>query len=508
MSLSLDGRRLYLAVAACAVVVYLGALWNRFAFDDVTLIALNPLVHSPSGIWRAFGEPYWPGNFSGAMYRPLSVATFTVDWIAGGGVPAAFHAVNVVVHAAVSVAVAVLARRWVGDRAALFAGLLFAVHPVHVEAVANVVGRNELLAALFALLAVYAAVVRGSVWLAAAAMAGGLLSKENAAVAPALIVAAWAAGLAPWPARRKLIAFGASWVMVGVAYVAVRWVVLHPYEGFSALAPQFLGQSPVAIRLTAVAAFADVVRLLLFPAHLQADYSPNERVTITTPANAMFIVGLLCAAVWAALIVLAWRRGRRIEAYGLAFVGIAYLPVANLLFPHQVVVAERFLYLPSAGLAIALGTWVARLQPRVFAAATVLVVVAGGIRSALRVPVWKDNRSATLSLIEDAPNSYRTWDYAGWEFVWANQPQRALEAFERAGTIYTLDARVYVAAAHMAYVLGAPARADSLLARADSACPHCPTMYRNQAGAARIRGDTAAARLLLVHAERVAPRPD
>jgi len=118
MSLSLDGRRLYLAVAACAVVVYLGALWNRFAFDDVTLIALNPLVHSPSGIWQAFGEPYWPGNFSGAMYRPLSVATFTVDWIAGGGVPAAFHAVNVVVHAAVSVAVAVLARRWVGDRAA------------------------------------------------------------------------------------------------------------------------------------------------------------------------------------------------------------------------------------------------------------------------------------------------------------------------------------------------------------------------------------------------------
>jgi predicted Zn-dependent protease len=122
------------------------------------------------------------------------------------------------------------------------------------------------------------------------------------------------------------------------------------------------------------------------------------------------------------------------------------------------------------------------------------------------VPVWRDNRAATLSLMEDAPNSYRTWDYVGWEFLWANRPDRALEAFERAGKIYGADARVHVAAAHMAYQLGMSSRADSLLARADSACPHCPTMYRNQAGAARIRGDTAAARLLLAHAERVALR--
>jgi protein O-mannosyl-transferase len=497
-------RRIYLAVAACAVVVYLGALWNRFAFDDVTLIALNPLVHSPAGIWRAFGEPYWPGNLSGAMYRPLPVATFAIDWILGA--PAWLHAVNVLWHAAVSVVVAALARRWSGDRAALFAGLLFAVHPVHVEAVANLVGRNELMAALFTLLAVYAAVARGSVVLTAAAMAGGLLSKENAAVAPALILGAWAAGLGPWPARQRLIAFGASWLAVGLAYAAVRWVVLHPYAGFSALAPQFLGQGPVAIRLTAVAALTDVVRLLLFPAHLQADYSPNERVTITTPFNAEFAAGLLCALLWIALIALAWRRGRRLEAYGLAFVGIAFLPVANLLFPHSVVVAERFLYLPSAGLAVALGAWAARLQPRHFTAATALIVLAGGIRSALRVPVWRDNRSATLALIEDAPNSYRTWDYVGWELLWANQPSRALEAFERSGKIYGADARVHVAAAHMAYDLGLRSRADSLLARADSACPHCPTMYRNQAGAARIRGDTAAARLLLEHANRVQTR--
>ncbi|MDP3910370.1 MAG: hypothetical protein Q8Q14_08250 [Gemmatimonadales bacterium] len=501
MNLELGGRRLYLAVAACALVVYVGALWNRFVYDDIAIIALNPLVHDASGIWRAFVEPYWPGNLSGTLYRPLPIATFALDWQLGS--PAWFHAVNVLLHAGVSVVVAVLARRWAGDRAALLAGLLFAVHPVHVEAVAYVVGRSELMAALFVFLAVYAAVVRQSVGWTAAAMVGGILSKENAVVAPPLILLAWAVRLAPWPDRRRLIAFGVSWLLLGAAYAALRWSVLHPYAGFHPLAPQFLGQSPVAIRLTAVAAFFDVVRLLLFPLHLQADYSPDSRVTITTPSDSRFLLGVACLVLWGALLAFTWRRGRRVETFGLALIGVAYFPVANLLFPHSVVVAERLLYLPSAGLALAAGARARQLQPRAFAALTVVIVVLGGIRSALRVPAWRDNRAATANLIDDAPDSYRTWDYVGWEFLWANRPAQALEAFRRAGTIYGADGRIHVASAHMAYVVGRTTLVDSLLARADSACPRCPTMYRNQAGAARMRGDTAAARLLLTHAERV-----
>src|SRR5439155_1705612 len=80
-------------------------------------------------------------------------------------------------HVAASVLVAVLGRRWAGDAAGLVAGIVFAVHPVHVEAVANVVGRNELMAAVFTLLALYAALERESVFLSAAALAAGLLSK-------------------------------------------------------------------------------------------------------------------------------------------------------------------------------------------------------------------------------------------------------------------------------------------------------------------------------------------
>ena len=85
-------KRLYGAVAGCAVVVYLGALWNGFAVDDVPIIVHNPLVASPSGIWRAFAAPYWPPDLGGHMYRPLVIAGFALDWLLGS--TAWFHAVN------------------------------------------------------------------------------------------------------------------------------------------------------------------------------------------------------------------------------------------------------------------------------------------------------------------------------------------------------------------------------------------------------------------------------
>src|SRR2546422_9488180 len=139
-----------------------------------------------------------------------------------------FHAANLLWHGAAAVAVAVLARRWMDTPGGLVAGVLFAVHPVHVEAVANVVGRAELMAALFTVLAVYAALAREHAGWSAAALAFGLLSKENAAVAPALVVWAWMLGL-DRPDRRRMVSLLVGWVVVGVAYAAVRTLVRQPF---------------------------------------------------------------------------------------------------------------------------------------------------------------------------------------------------------------------------------------------------------------------------------------
>lgn len=502
--LRIPPRYLYPAVAACALVTYVGALWNRFAFDDLYIVVLNPVVHAPSGLWRAFEMSYWGANLSTTVYRPLVVATYVVDWLIGSA--AWFHATNLLWHAGVAVLVAVLARRWAGDAAALVAGTLFAVHPVHVEAVANVVGRNELMAAAFVLLALYAALEREQVMWSGVAFACGLLSKENAIVTPALIGLAWIVGVRRVPGRRKLTAFVASWGVVAGAYFVARYFVFRSYgPGIVAVAPAFNGQSALSVRLTAIAEFTDVARLLLFPLHLRADYSPQERTAVTSVTDGRFLAGVLVFALWLWLLRQAWKRRLRLEAYGLGWVAIAYSPVANLAFPIGVLMAERTLYLPSAGLALALGAAASNLSRRWLALVTGAVVVLGAMRTALRVPVWRDNLHVAMGLLDDAPRSYQTYDFVGWQYLWTHQPGKALQAFGRATALYSRDHRVFIAAADAAFTLGRPREADSLLDRADRVCPDCPVSYHNQASAARLRGDSATADSLLAHLRRLRP---
>ena len=104
-SMTLTSKRLCLAVAACALVVYLGALRNGFALDDGSIIVFNPLVQAPSGLWRAFERPYRAaGQYTLMYYRPLPVATYVLDHIVHKAWW--FHLVNLGWHAGASIAVA------------------------------------------------------------------------------------------------------------------------------------------------------------------------------------------------------------------------------------------------------------------------------------------------------------------------------------------------------------------------------------------------------------------
>jgi hypothetical protein len=507
-----NDRRLYIAVAICALVPHTLALWNGFAMDDLYIIAWNPLVHSISGVWRAFAAPYWPPDLGGQMYRPLPLATYALDWAIPGGHPAWFHALNLLWHAGVAVAVTALMLRLpspegrggqgvrtAGFTAGLIGGLLFAVHPVHVEAVANVIGRGELMAALGVCLAVYAAVVKDSIAWSALALAGGLLSKENAAVAPGLIAWAWIVGLSR-PPRSRMLAYVGSWFAIVAVYVALRATVLLPYERLHAIAPVFLGESFVAGRLTAIAALWDVLRLLILPITLRVDYSPAERTIVHSLLDGRFVLGFACLALWAGLLVLAWRRERRVEAFGLGWIAIAFLPVANLLFSTGVLMAERTLYLPSVGLALALGAALFRLPSDRLRPVLAVLVLAGAIRSAVRVPVWRDDVSVTMSIIEDSPKSYRGHARVAALYQSHRQPERALAELRTAMRTYDRDPTLFIAGADAAFTLGQPRLADSMLVRAEQLCFRCAGSYRTQALAARSRGDSAVADSLMARA--------
>lgn len=498
-----SGRRIYLVVGAVALVIYLGALANRFAMDDIPLVVRNPLVQHVSGIWQAFAAPFWPPDFGGHMYRPLAVATWALDRAVDGALW--FHLVNLLWHAATCIAVAALARRLTDDRSALAAGLLFAAHPVHVEAVANVVGRTELMAALFVVLGVYAALARGSVAWSGAAWILALLSKENAAVLPALVLFGWALDLRR-PVRRHMLMFIASWLVIGLGYAVIRWHVLDPYARFRSLAPAFFGQTALSVRLTAVAELADVVRLLVFPLTLRVDYSPNERTIVVSPIDTRLLVGMACFAVWVTLLALAWRRGRKLEAFGLGWIGIALLPVANLVFPVGILLAERTLYLPSVGLALAGGSWLARWPVRWRLGSAATLVLLGAARTALRVPVWRDNTTVTLSILNDSPRSYVGPKRMIAVYLNLHQPDRALDAARQAAEIYGRDPTLYSTAAVAAFAAGRPATADSLLSRLQALCDRCPGYYRQEAATAREHGYAAAADSLEARA-RSLPAP-
>lgn len=495
----MSNRRIYLAVTAVAVLVHLGALWNRFAIDDIEIIRSNALVHSLDGMWRSFQMPYWPAALGGRMYRPLALATFALDWQVGG--PMWFHAVNLVWHALATVLVTMLARRVLFPLGALAAGLLFAVHPVHVEAIANVVGRAEIMAAAFACLAVYLALWRQSVGWSAVCFALGLLTKENAAVVPGLIGLGWLLGF-DRPPRRRLVAHVATWVVIAAAYGAARWAVLHPFSQYSNAGPVFIEHGEVAVRLTAVSALSDVLRLLVFPLTLRVDYSPAERSIVLSPFDTRFFLGVACLALWTALLVLAWRRGRRVEAFGLGWIGIAFLPVANLLFPIGVLVAERALYLPSIGLVVAVGALLERLDARRYWVLTSILVAAGALRSALRVPVWRSDAAVTLSILKDSPKSYVGPFWTGSLLLSSNQPAKALPAFQESIEIFDKASIAYLGAASAAFAVHRPDLARKYLQEANRYCRGCGGLYRSEAGKALARGDTATADSLL----RLAPQ--
>ncbi len=159
-------------IALLAIAVYANSLKNGYAYDDVGII--QNTAHVLDLDWtRIWTDNYWPkveGVQPDALYRPLTLWSYlanqamgpAVDQFcshfspvaSGGGFAWQFHLVNVLLHALVTVLVALLAWRILGNRAvAIVAGILFAVHPLHTEVVANIVGRAELLATAWSLLA-------------------------------------------------------------------------------------------------------------------------------------------------------------------------------------------------------------------------------------------------------------------------------------------------------------------------------------------------------------------
>jgi len=459
-------RRLCLAVVALAsALAYANALSNGFVLDDGGILLSNPLVLSPATAWRAFGLPYWPESLGWGQYRPLGIVSFALDWWISGGDARWLHAVNVVWHVAATVAVWLLAAELLAPVAALVAALVFAVHPVHVEAVANTVGRLEPMATLFviaALLAHRRASRTAPFWFAL-----GLLSKEGAIVFLALVAANdmllerdWRATLR---ARRfQYVGYG----VVVVAYAAVLFAVFND-RPLSNPARAIAGATTSERLAMAVQVVPYYVRLLLAPAELSASYAPSViRWQPWGSMSVLFGLGLALVAAVTIGVLLAQRRRRAVLAFAVLWIPIALAPVSNVFFVSGVVLAERTLYLASVGACLAAGAVAESFllaRARWVVAATCSVVLAFAVRTWTRTPVWRDDRAYVFALLTDHPESYEGHLVAGRVLKTANSLDEAERELTRARQLFKGDPMVYYEAADLAVRQGRRALAAALL---------------------------------------------
>jgi tetratricopeptide (TPR) repeat protein len=431
-------------VALLACVPYLNALPADFVFDDVGVVRDNPAVRV-----QPMAELAWYVYQPGALYRPLTMLTYAVTAMFTNA-PAAYHAVNIVLHVGVSLAVfavALLVLR--GTAAAGIAALLFALHPVHTEAVTGIVGRAELLASLGVLGALLAFVRtrresggRRTAWyaLSVALFAAALLAKESAATGIGLLAVVhwWLDRRAPL--RRRLAAL-LPYACVLAAYLALRLIVVGTMR---LPEPPDMLDNPLAsvdalTRLrTAIVVLWDYVGLMVLPAQLSADYSYNQIPVVLMWSDPRFVLAAALLGGLTVALIMAARAGSPLLIAGL-FTFIPLALTANVLFPIGTIKAERLLYLPTLGWCLAAG-WLAAIALRRWPvrAAVVLVAVLGayGVRTWVRNADWLDETALFGATVASVPASAKAQFNFAVQLERAGELDDAMLHYRRAREIY------------------------------------------------------------------------
>jgi len=453
---------LFLLILAAALP-YLSSLTFGFVYDDLGVIVEVPSRHTWLGVAQAWVQSYW-GNPETGLYRPVAQFMYALLWNLGGGKPWLFHLYAIVIHVATTLGLWWLLARATNRWAAFFGALLFAVDPVHVEAVANIVNSSEVLVSLFGI-ACIGVVLRASMksdggtrigWgpalLAAGAYALAIGAKESGAGIPAIaFLCLWgwrAADSGRRPTFREVLVGGwRVWALCTVALVGVataRYFVLggltvsqhwvtHEVRNFT-FAPRFW---------TMTAAWPLIGRLLIWPSKLRMHYGSDIVIPLSEP-TIWAVLSLVSAVLIVVLATLLARRGDRRPLVAIAWVAIAFLPASNLLVPTGQLLAERTLYLPSVGIALLVAWGINQLYvaTRDIGGSLSAQLVTGVPLAAIAVGAllvtypevipWQTNYTLFLHGIEQAPRASRPWQLMGDLYANQNDHKKAIKYLERA----------------------------------------------------------------------------
>jgi tetratricopeptide (TPR) repeat protein len=391
-----NGWRPAVIVACITAAIYAPLIGAGYVWDDWTLVAGGGALGGRSGIIAALREDLYAANVAAGpsgYWRPLATLSFWINGWLGHG-PGALHAGNVALHALAAGLLTLFLVRVLGGATlpAALAAILWALHPEQVEAVAWISCRYELLTAVAALGCLLSsgpgarrAILTGAIFLA------GLLSKEGfVALAPVLVVQDWASGRAG----------RASWARWGAVAAAVAcWFLARNLLGIASISTDSATLTAMPARALAAIALYAGRAVAPTPLSIHHAYIPE----VATVAAGGVIV--------AALIALSWRR--REWAPAAALFAVSLLP-SSIAMARIGVVAERYFYVPSLGLAWISSLGLARLlregRPQVKRAVVVAVVVA--VLACIpftvgRFRAWRDDDALFLAALEvDPKDSY------------------------------------------------------------------------------------------------------
>lgn len=403
--------------ALLAVAVYVNALQNPFVYDDFRLIVENPTLLNIADL-----QPMIVRDVT----RPLVTVSYAIDTLIWGRIPLGYHVTNLALHAINVMLVFWLAllaaedgRRhaasaWTaGSPQAIgfAAAAVFAVHPMMTEAVGYVTGRSEVLFSFFFLVGFLSGRRwmldgGGRWWLACiASWIGGVLTKETAAMLPAVLLAYDWFVLKSDAAerRRRFLRLELPMLAVALAAGIGRIAVLQLIE--------FPGRSGADGRyaLVQIETVWRYLALLLAPRGQSIFHAVpliDSVVSLRALANIAALAGLLAFAFWL-------RRAHGLVGFGLVWFIVLLIPPAVLFtLGRGEAMVERRTYLPAAGLFVIVGysfgeLWARAERQRILAAGAAAVFLASlGFLTVMRNAIWQDPVALTREAARLAPGQW------------------------------------------------------------------------------------------------------
>jgi len=410
----------FLLIIVCSGIVYVRTLNYDFVnYDDYDLVYQNAgYLSDISNVFTSFTTHAFTTHRKVSFYyRPILLISYVADYQLWELNPLGYHLTNILLHSLSAILILLLLLSILHDPlAALLASLLFCLHPVQVESVAWISGRNDILLGLFIVLMVYFYVLhhekreKGGMFLSLSALCYGLalFTKESAAfyvlLLPLYDLTVRKTPLKALFDRASLKKFSAILAPL-VIYLVVRLWIFGEFIGTEKLYTML----PLKTRLELFPAMiTQYITLLLYPVNLSIEHPLDKLIWVQDP---WYLIACVIFLFLLAAVYLTWRIDGA-TCFGFVWLVAGLLPALNII-PVAVPIFEHRLYAPSAGFAMLVVCVLFRVLNlkiiRMTLPAALVIVVLAGIGSYNRVSAWRNSEALWMDAIAKEPAAARPY---------------------------------------------------------------------------------------------------